>query len=100
VASIKPDPNPTGRFIRMQTVTQFTVHHHTVRTLLAAAYNLSPNEILGGPPLVDSDYWAIIAKTPAPRPTLEQQMAMLRQLLADRFQVRFHRERRKWGFTR
>ena len=69
VASIKPDANPTGRFIRMQTATQFTVHNHTVRTLLAAAYNLSPNEILGGPPLVDSDYWAIVAKTPAPRPT-------------------------------
>ncbi len=92
VASIKPDQNPNGRFIRMQTATQFAVHHHTVRTLLAAAYNLSPNEILGGPSLVDSDYWAIAAKTPTPRPTLEQQMAMLRQLLADRFQVRFHRE--------
>jgi len=97
VASIKPDPIPTGRFIRMQTATQFTVHNHTVRTLLAAAYNLSPNEILGGPPLVDSDHWAIVAKTPAPRPTLEQQMAMLRQLLADRFQVRFHREPKEMG---
>jgi hypothetical protein len=97
VASIKPDPNPTGRFIRMQTTTQFTAHNHTVRTLLAAAYNLSPNEILGGPPLVDSDYWAIVATTPVPRPTLEQQMAMLRQLLADRFQVRFHREPKEVG---
>lgn len=92
VASIKSDPNPAGRFIRMQSATQFTVHNHTVRTLLAAAYNLSPNEILGGPTLVDADNWAIVARTPAPRPTLEQQMAMLRQLLADRFQVRFHRE--------
>jgi uncharacterized protein (TIGR03435 family) len=92
VASIKPDSNPTGRFIRMQTATQFTVHNHTVRTLLAAAYNLSPNEILGGPALVDSESWAIVAKAPAPRPTLDQQMTMLRRLLADRFQVRFHRE--------
>jgi hypothetical protein len=40
----------------MQTATQFTVHNHMVRTLLAAAYGLSPNEILGGPPLVDSDH--------------------------------------------
>lgn len=92
VASIKPDPNPNGRFIRMQSATQFTVHNHTVRTLLAAAYNLSPNEILGGPALVDSDYWAIVATAPAPRPNPEQQMAMLRQLLEDRFHVRFHRE--------
>ena len=92
VASIKPSTNPTGRFIRMQTATEFTAHNHTVRTLLAAAYNLSPNAVLGGPPLVDSDYWEIVAKTPAPQPTPEQQMAMLRQLLADRFRVRFHRE--------
>jgi uncharacterized protein (TIGR03435 family) len=97
VASIKPDPNPAGRFIRMQTATQFTVHNHTVRTLLAAAFNLSPNEVLGGPALVDSDHWAIVAKTSAPRPTLEQQMAMLRQLLADRFHVRFHREPKEMG---
>ena len=76
----------------MQTATQLTVHNHTVRTLLAAAYNLSLNEVLGGPALVDSDHWSIVAKTPEPRPTLEQQMVMLRQLLADRFQVRFHRE--------
>jgi hypothetical protein len=62
----------------MQTATQFTVHNHTVRTLLAAAYSLSPNEIIGGPPLIDSDHWAIVATTPGPRPTLEQQMAMLR----------------------
>ena len=81
----------------MQTATQFTVHSHTVRTLLAAAYNLSPNEILGGPPLVDSKHWAIVATTPAPRPTLEQQMAMPRQLLTDRFQVRFHREPKEMG---
>jgi uncharacterized protein (TIGR03435 family) len=67
---------------------------------LAAAYNLSPNEILGGPQLVDSDYWAIVAKTPAPRPTLDQQMAMLRQLLADRFQVRIHREPKEMSILR
>jgi uncharacterized protein (TIGR03435 family) len=92
VASIKPDPNPNGRFIPMQTATQFTAHNHTVRTLLAAAYGLSPNEILGGPALVDSYHWAIVATTSAPRLTLDQQMTMLRQLLADRFQVRIHRE--------
>ncbi len=60
----------------------------------------SPNEILGGPPLVDSDYWAIVAKTSAPRPTLEQQMAMLRQLLAERFQVRVHRGPKEMGILR
>jgi uncharacterized protein (TIGR03435 family) len=97
VASIKPDPNATGRFIRMRTATEFTVHNYTVRNLLAAAYNLSSNEIVGGPAMVDSDHWAIVAKTPAPRPTVEQQMAMLRRLLADRFQVRFHREPREMG---
>ena len=94
VASIKPAPaNTIGRWIRMQAAQQFAVHNQTVRGLLAAAYHLSPQEILGGPAMVDADRWEIVAKTPGnARPTLDEQMAMLRQLLADRFQIKFHRE--------
>lgn len=97
VASIKPaDPNSTGRWIRMQTAHQFVAHNHALRTLLAAAYDLSPKAIAGGPAWVDSDYYEIVAKAPGEaRPTLPEQMAMLRQLLADRFQLTFHREPRE-----
>jgi uncharacterized protein (TIGR03435 family) len=94
VATIKPtDPNPTGRWIRMQSANRFQAHNHAVRTLIAAAYDLSPQAISGGPPWVDSDRWDILAKTPGEvRPDLDEQMAMLRRLLSERFQLAFHRE--------
>src|ERR1700681_4418444 len=88
VATIKPgDPDVrAGRFIRMQSTHQFQARNHALRTLIAAAYNLSPKAISGGPAWVDSEKFDIIAETPGDtRPNLDQQMAMLRKLLEDRF---------------
>ncbi len=97
VASIKPaDPGEMGRFIRMQSAHQFLAQNHAVKTLIAAAYNLSPRAISGGPAWVDSEHFDIVAKTPGDiRPNLDEQMSMLRRLLADRFQLSFHREPRE-----
>jgi uncharacterized protein (TIGR03435 family) len=94
VAAIKPAaPDYQGRWIRMQTAHQFAARNHALRTLIAAAYNLSPRAISGGPTWVDSDRYDILAKTPSEvRPTLDEQMSMLRKLLADRFKLTFHRE--------
>jgi uncharacterized protein (TIGR03435 family) len=45
---------------------------------------------------VDSDHYDIVAKTPTDiRPNLDEQMSMLRKLLADRFQLTFHRGQRE-----
>ena len=94
VASIKPaDPAAAGRFIRMQSANRFAAKNHTLKTLIAAAYNLNPRAISGAPALIDSDHYDILAKTPGEvRPNLDEQMAMLRRLLADRFKLTFHRE--------
>jgi uncharacterized protein (TIGR03435 family) len=94
VATVKAaEPGATGRYMRMITAHEFTAHNHAVKTLIAAAYNLSPKAITGGPAWVDSDRWEILAKAPADvRPNLDEQMAMLRKLLEERFQLRFHRE--------
>jgi uncharacterized protein (TIGR03435 family) len=97
VATIKPaaldGPFAQGRWLRMESANRFVAHNHAVRTLVAAAYEMSPNAISGGPSWVDSDRWEILAKTPADvRPTLGEQMSMLRQLLADRFNLSFHRQ--------
>lgn len=97
VASIKPSPAAaTGRWIRMTSAQQFAANNHTLKTLIAAAYNLNPRAISGGPAWVDSEHFDIVAKTPGePPPNLDQQMAMLRKLLADRFQLTFHREQKE-----
>lgn len=94
VATIKPTgPEPNGRWIRMQSADRFEAHNHAVRTLIAAAYDLSPQAISGGPAWVDSERWDILAKTPSEvRPNLVEQMSMLRQLLGERFKLVFHRE--------
>ena len=100
VASIKPaQPNETGRWLRMQGAHQFAVHNHALLTMIAAAYNVSPRAISGGPGWVESDRYEILAKTPTDvRPNLAEQMAMLQKLLADRFHLSFHREPRELSF--
>jgi uncharacterized protein (TIGR03435 family) len=95
VASIKPTPPDWagGRWIRMQSANRFAARNHALRTLAAAAFNLSPQAISGGPGWVDSEHFDVLAKTPSEvRPTLDEQMSMLRTLLTDRFKLTFHRE--------
>jgi hypothetical protein len=42
VATIKPTPPDTlGRWIRMQNTHEFAAKNHTLKTLIAAAYNLN-----------------------------------------------------------
>ncbi len=97
VASIKKaDPQDRSRFIRMQTTHEFVARNHALKTLIAAAYNVSGQAISGGPSWVESERYDILAKAPNDiRPTLDEQMAMLRRLLADRFHLTFHREQRE-----
>jgi uncharacterized protein (TIGR03435 family) len=77
----------------MQSTHEFAAKNHTIKTLIAAAYNLNPRAISGGPEWVDSEHYDIVAKAPnQARPNLDEQMSMLRKLLADRFQLTFHRE--------
>jgi uncharacterized protein (TIGR03435 family) len=93
VASIKPtSAGVEGRWIRMLSTNEFATKNHAIKTLIAAAYNLNPRAISGGPAWVDSDRYDIVARTPGGiRPNLNEQMSMLRKLLSDRFQLTFHR---------
>jgi uncharacterized protein (TIGR03435 family) len=97
VATIKPTPpGAAGRWIRMLSPHEFAAKNHALKTLIAAAYNLSPRAISGGPAWVDSDHYDIVAKAPGEiRPNLNEQMSMLRKLLADRFQFTFHHEQKE-----
>lgn len=77
----------------MQSVDRFYAQGFSLQQLVAAAYGLTPRAISGGPAWTDSDLFDILASTPGGvQPNLDEQMAMLRQLLTDRFQLAFHRE--------
>ena len=100
VATIKPvaPDAKAGRFITMQGTHRFVGQQYTLKLLIAAAWNLNVKTISGGPGWMESDTWDIQAVTPGEaRPTRDRQMAMLRNLLTDRFKLTFHRERREFS---
>jgi uncharacterized protein (TIGR03435 family) len=95
VATIKPvaPDAKAGRYITMQGDNRFVEKDYTLKLLIAAAYDLNPRTISGGPAWLDSDHYDIAAVTPGDvRPTHNEQMSMLRSLLTERFQLTFHRE--------
>src|SRR5579863_6924532 len=97
VATIKPTaPDSRGRYIMMQSAHRFFAKDYSLKALVGAAYNLTPQAISGGPAWIESDRYDILAGTPGEvRPTLDEQMSMLRNLLADRFKLTFHREQKE-----
>jgi uncharacterized protein (TIGR03435 family) len=100
VATIKPTPPDAkaGRYITMQGTNRFVVKYYTLKLLIAAAYNVSPKVISGGPPWIENDHFDIVALTPGEkRPSQPEQMAMLRTLLTDRFRLGFHREEKEFS---
>ena len=100
VAAIKPvDPQEkAGRYITMQGDHRFIVKYYTLKLLIGAAYDLTPQAISGGPEWLSADHYDITALTPGvTRPSRDQQMLMLRTLLADRFKLRFHREEKEFS---
>jgi uncharacterized protein (TIGR03435 family) len=100
VATVKPvDPEPkSGRYIKMQGTNRFVEKAYTLTLLIAAAYDLNPKTISGGPPWMGSDHYDIVAVTPGDvQPTHDEQMSMLRSLLTDRFKLTFHREQKDFS---
>lgn len=101
VATIKPAAQQDargGRYIRMQSAHVFQAKNYSVHGMIAAAYDLNPRAISGGPAWIDSQLWEILARTPGEkRPTWDDQMIMLRKLLTDRFNLGFHREKKQFN---
>jgi uncharacterized protein (TIGR03435 family) len=100
VATIKPmEPDAkSGRYIIMQGNNRFVEKAYTLKLLIAAAYDLNPRTISGGPSWIESDHYDILAVTPGEiRPTHDEQMTMLRALLTDRFKLTFHREPKEFS---
>jgi uncharacterized protein (TIGR03435 family) len=100
VATIKPvDPDAkAGRYIIMQGTNRFVEKSYTLKLLIAAAYDLNPHTISGGPGWIESDHYDIVAVTPGEvRPSHDEQMSMLRNLLTDRFKLTFHREQKEFS---
>jgi uncharacterized protein (TIGR03435 family) len=72
----------------------FSARNLSVNSLIQSAYNLKPWQISGGPGWVTTDRYDIEARAEG-NPGLQEKLAMFRPVLADRFQLKFHRETRQ-----
>ena len=100
VATIKlvPQEEKSGRFIKMDGPHRFVAKDYTLKLLIAAAYDMNPRTISGGPGWIESDHFDIVAITPGEvRPNRPAQMAMLRDLLTERFKLAFHRQEKEFS---
>lgn len=71
-----------------------SVRNLSVNMLIEIAYNLKSFEISGGPGWVSTARYDIEAKAEG-NPSFQERLKMLRPLLADRFQLKFHHETRQ-----
>ena len=96
VASVKPAARPTGggpRRISSSDPGRVTYNNVTLRTLLIRAYQVKDYQI-AGPDWLPSERYDVTAKLPEGTPK-EQVSLMLQALLADRFQLALHHERKE-----
>jgi uncharacterized protein (TIGR03435 family) len=105
VASVKPTDANTGPF-GMFTYPggRLTITQQTLKTIIQEAYGVNRFQVSGGPNWLDEDRYDIVAKPPASSesskfspptiktPPTREMLLMLQALLADRFQLRLHRE--------
>ena len=96
VATIKlsrPDAPRGGYGIRGKDVTTTNV---TVSWMIKLAYNVHANQISGGPSWLDSERYDTVGRSDTPgEPSRDQMKLMIQKLLVDRFQLKFHTEKRE-----
>jgi uncharacterized protein (TIGR03435 family) len=96
VATIKPSkPDTPGKLFRVQG-NHFTTINTTLADLIKDAYNVQDKQILNAPAWVFTDKYDIAAQPDvAGAPNQAQLKIMIKKLLADRFQLKFHNEQKE-----
>ncbi len=100
VATIKPS-NPQSPGMRIQTPPngQVSIQGVPLSFLIQTIWFVTPEMIVGAPKWLDADRWDITAKVfvapgSAPQTDMDSMIAMVRQLLEDRFKLETHMENR------
>ena len=97
VATIKPSrSNETGGSLKVSPSGMVNLTNFPVMVLIQLCYNLPSPQISGGPSWLRSDRFDIVGKRDAAgAPNMSQLRMMLQKLLADRFQLSLHREKKE-----
>ena len=69
---------------------QYLATNVSLRLMLAVAYRINDDQIVGGPDWMNSEKFDMNAKATGPS-TIEELHVMLQNLLAERFKLQFHR---------
>jgi uncharacterized protein (TIGR03435 family) len=96
VISVKPSqPGVPGIGIQPMSSGQgYRVGGVPVRLMIKLMYKITDSQIAGGPKWMDTDLWDIEAKADHTY-TLDQLHEMFQTMLADRFKLQFHREKKE-----
>jgi uncharacterized protein (TIGR03435 family) len=95
VASIKPAaPDARGMYFRTTAGGTLNISNMSLKEMIIFAWRIQPYQVSGGPPWLDSLRFNITAK-PENKPKQDELQAMLKALLAERFQLATHQETRE-----
>ncbi len=96
VATIKPSkPDQPGKAFQVRGA-EFSTINTTLADLIKFAYGLHEKQVVGGPDWILSAKFDISAKPDTPgQPNDKQLKLMVQKLLADRFQLKFHRDKKE-----
>ncbi len=101
VASVRPNELGAQSFVLGFRNGRYTARYHTVKELIRQAYRLTESQVFGAPAWLDVDRFDVLATTPgtpdSPRGIIPPPvLTMLRNLLADRFQLKARLETREY----
>jgi uncharacterized protein (TIGR03435 family) len=96
VATVKPTDPAFGGIVMRLAGGRFSATGFTLKDLIAFAYEVDIGQIAGGPGWAASERYDVLGKPEKEGPlTRDAARVMLRALLADRFQLKFHHETRE-----
>jgi uncharacterized protein (TIGR03435 family) len=96
VTVIKPsDPGAPGKGIRVQG-RQLSTLNFSVSDMITFAYGIHVRQITGAPAWIESEKYNLTAKPAGEgQPNTKQWKTMLQKMLADRFQLTFHHDKKE-----
>lgn len=96
VATVKPSgPDITTRRFTING-RRFLTFHTSLADLIQFAYGLHPRQLAGGPEWIESNKFDVVGLAGGNRqPTEQEWMKMMANLVAERFQLRFHLEKQE-----
>jgi uncharacterized protein (TIGR03435 family) len=96
VATIKPSkPDQPGKGFMVRG-NHFRTLNTTLTDLITFTYGVQQKQVVGQPSWMDTDKWDIEAQPDVPgAPNDKQLKTMVKKLLADRFQLKFHEDKKE-----